>query len=117
MSGRRGEGPNHPSKENPVSYLYGLLIVNSASAVIMFVAVIRIVTTPAALWTHRWASKTAWLIAALYFTPSTHSIIVPLGAAAAIFHTHKLNQPPTRPPADLPYAAGAPDTDNQDSQS
>ncbi len=97
--------------------VYGLLILNSVAAVITLVALIRIITTPAALWAHRWASKGAWLIAALYLAPSAHSIIVPLGASVAIWHTHKLNQPPSGPPVDLPFAAGVPDVDNQDSQS
>lgn len=89
--------------------ILGVAAIDATAAVVVFVALIRIVATPAERWPSRRLSKIAWALAAIYFTPAAHAVIFPVGAAVAIWHTHKLNKPAGPVSSDLPYATGRPD--------
>ena len=93
---------------NPAS-LYGDLILNVIALAIIFVALVRVTTTPAHLWAHGRLSKTAWVVAVLWLTPGDHGVFLPIAAGVAIWHTRKLNRETPSEPPPLPFAEGNPD--------
>ena len=54
-------------------------------------------------------SKTAWIIAAIWFDPHVGPAVLPLGAAAAFWYSTYISRRTQVDPHDLPYAEGAPD--------
>jgi hypothetical protein len=93
------------------SQMAGVLLFDVLAAIAMFVAVVRIVMTPAHLWPHGRLSKTAWIVASLWFAPQFSGVSRPVAAIFAICHTRTLcrraEASPTVP--GLPYAEGSPD--------
>lgn len=78
----------------------------------MFVALVRIVSTPAGLWAHGRLSKVASVISTIWSIPSAGEVAFPLAAAAAIWHTGrpaKQGSPAPRPEP-LPFAEGVEET-------
>ena len=82
------------------------------SLAVVFVAIVRIVTTDAELWTHGRLSKTAWIVACLWLIIGNRSGALPVGAIAAIWHTWKLNRSRPGDSLDVPFAEGTPETPN-----
>lgn len=85
---------------------------NLVSFLVVFVALVRIVTTPVQLWAHGRISKTAWVISSLWFTFVVHGVWVPAAAVTAIAYTHRINHRPDPTPKvpDLPFAQGEPES-------
>lgn len=80
------------------------------------VAIIRVVRLPAPVWLYgRW-SKAAAIVVCGWLTFSLGTLVVPLGAAAVIWHTRTLvrRAGPAPEPADLPMAEGRAETDRQE---
>lgn len=86
--------------------IMGILLLDSISLVVVFVAIVRVVTIPAERWAHGRMSKTAWVTAAVWFIVSAHSVALPLGAIAAIWQTRMLNRTNRPEETGVPFAAG-----------
>lgn len=88
------------------------IFVDLAGFVVIVVAVIRVVTTDTDLWRRRQWSKAAWVLLAVLFVWSTRLGALPVGAALAIWKTHRLLHPIRRgqavDPCDVPFADGIP---------
>jgi hypothetical protein len=113
----RGAQPVNPSAllvaTTPTHYLVGVLVLDAVAWLVIFVALVRIVVTPASLWAHGRLSKTAWIVGTLWFTWNNHGVIWPIGAIAALWQTWHLARRRTPDPTGLPYADGTlPATDN-----
>lgn len=95
-----------------VDQLLGLLLLNAIAGIVIFVALVRIVSTPAGLWAHGRLSKAAWIIATIWFIPTAGGLAFPVAAAAAIWHTGRLARQglPAPRPEPLPFAEGAEET-------
>jgi hypothetical protein len=92
-----------------MTHLYAVALLDVVALAVIFVAVVRIVATPAPRWGHGRLSKTAWVIATLWWTPSDHGFVIPVAAIVAIWHTRRLNRSETIEPPDLPFAEGTPE--------
>lgn len=77
----------------------------------MFVAVVRVVCTPTDRWPHGRLSKISWVVAVIWFAPVLHSAVWPVGAAAAIWHTRRLQRSVPTSPDPVPFARGEADAD------
>lgn len=88
--------------------ILGPLLLDTVAGIIVFIALIRIATTPAGLWAHGRLSKLAWIIATIWFVPTGHGVPFPVAAAAAIWHTGRLTKRanPQPRPDPLPFAGG-----------
>ncbi len=86
-----------------------------ATAVI-FVALIRILGTPSHLWSHGRLSKAAWVIASVWFTPYLGWLVLPVGAAAAIWKTHTIHAAEQPEPIDIPFAEGTVQTEPEEAR-
>jgi hypothetical protein len=99
------------------SQIAGVLLLDMLAAVAMFVAVVRIVMTPTHLWSHERLSKTAWIVASVWFAPQFGGVSWPVAAIFAIGYTRSLCRRaeaiPTVP--GLPYAEGSPDSAEEES--
>jgi hypothetical protein len=85
-------------------------LVDIAALFVVFVAIVRIVMTPTALWAHGKASKAAWVIATVWFVPVVHGAGLPFAAAVAIWYTRRLTrQQKLGEPPPLPVAEGTPE--------
>lgn len=84
----------------------GALLVAIIGIVVVFAALVRIAVTPRDRWPHGRLSKTAWIIATLWFTLHSGPMILPLGAIAALWKTHRLTQQRKPDPLSVPYAEG-----------
>ncbi len=95
-----------------VDRLLGLLVLNAIAGIVVFVAVVRIVSTPAGLWAHGRLSKAAWIIATIWFIPTAGGLAFPVAAAIAIWHTGRLTKQgsPAPRPDPLPFADGTEET-------
>lgn len=94
-----------------VDQLLGLLVLNAIAGIVVFVAVVRIVSTPAGLWAHGRLSKAAWIIATIWFIPTAGGMAFPVAAAIAICHTGRLTKQGSPPrPDPLPFADGTEET-------
>ena len=84
------------------------VIVDLVATAVIFVALIRIVATPRERWAHGRLSKTAWIIASIWFTPYLGAIVVPIGALVAIWKTDSLSRATKPENFDVPFAEGKP---------
>lgn len=84
----------------------GAILVAIIGIVVVFAALVRIAVTPRELWPHGRVSKTAWIIATLWFTLHNGPMILPLGAIAALWKTHRLAQQRKPDPLGVPNAEG-----------
>lgn len=93
-----------------MSITYPEAALDVVGAAVIFVAVVRVVTTPAERWPHGRLSKTAWVVAAVYFAPVISGVMWPLAAALAIWRTRQITRTArAATPADLPFATGSPE--------
>ena len=86
------------------------------ATVIMFVALIRIIATPRQKWAHGLLSKTAWIVATIWFAPYVGWLVLPVGALAAIWKTHALQHSSGVDSLEVPFAEGEPATDQDNVQ-
>lgn len=95
-----------------IDQLFGLLLLDAIAGIVVFVALVRIVSTPAGLWAHGRLSKVAWIIATIWFIPTAGGVAFPVAAAAAIWHTGRLAKQgsPASRPEPLPFADGTEET-------
>lgn len=95
-----------------IDQIFGLLLLDAIAGIVVFVALVRIVSTPAGLWAHGRLSKAAWIIATIWFIPTGHGVAFPVVAAAAIWHTGRLtkNGSVAPQPEPLPFADGTEET-------
>ncbi len=102
-----------------VDQIFGLLLLDAIAGSVVFVALVRIVSTPAGLLAHGRLSKAAWIIAIVWFIPTAGWVVFPLAAAAAIWHTGRLaKQGSVAPrPEPLPFADGTEETGRASAQS
>ena len=87
------------------------LFIDVLALAAVLVAVIRIATTDTALWAHGVWSKAGWTLLVLWLAWSTPFGILPLGAWAAIWKTHRLHRSRSRwnqDGLDVPFAQGIP---------
>jgi hypothetical protein len=92
------------------------LFIDLIATVIMFVALIRIIATPRQKWAHGLLSKTAWIVATIWFTPYLGWLVLPVGALVAIWKTHDLQHGPGDDSLEVPFAEGEPATDQENVQ-
>lgn len=92
--------------------LSGALVVDVVSLLVVLVAVGRVITTDNDRYRHgRW-SKAAWVLASVWIIvghAATGSL--PVGALAAIWHTHRINRVHPAPSNDVPFAEGDAEAD------
>jgi hypothetical protein len=75
----------------------------------VLVAVVRIVGTDTDRWAHGTWSKAGWIAVTFWAAWSTRHGVVPFGAVAAIWQTHRLHRQPrqsNQDGADVPFADG-----------
>lgn len=84
----------------------GAMLVALIGLVVVFAALVRVAAAPRDLWPHGRLSKTAWIIATLWFTLHSGPMILPLGAIAALWKTHRLRHQRAPDPLGVPYAEG-----------
>lgn len=87
------------------------VVFNLVSAALTFVALVRIVGTPRERWAHGHLSKTAWIIASIWFSPYLGAIVVPIGALAAIWKTDSLSRAGKPENLSVPFAEGTPQSE------
>lgn len=90
------------------------LILDAIGFAVIFVALVRVVTTPSYRWTYGRLSKAAWVVAVLCITPGDHGVYLPVAAGLAIWHTGRLNRATPCEPAPLPFADGTPENSEPD---
>lgn len=86
-------------------------LIDIAALFVVFVAIVRIVMTPTALWAHGKASKAAWVIATVWFVPVVHGTGLPVAAAVAIWYTRRLSRHQPKAESSLPVAEGTPEAE------
>lgn len=88
------------------------VVVDIAALAAVLVAVVRIVTTDTGRWAHGRYSQAAWTLLVVWLIWNTRLGVLPIGAIAAIWKTHRLHHPAQRRQAagnlDVPYADGIP---------
>ena len=84
---------------------FALALINLA---VWALAVARVAWRQSTVWSHGWWSRAGWILAASYLTWSPwHGLVIPVGAAAAIYRTRRRPDPPPVDP--VPFASGGPD--------
>lgn len=91
-----------------------VIVWDVVASAVMFVAVVRVACTPAERWPHGRLSKVSWVVGVIWFAPVLHSAVWPVGAAAAIWHTRRLQRSVPAGPDPLPFARGEADVDSGD---
>jgi hypothetical protein len=84
------------------------LTIDLIAMVLIFVAVVRIVTTDRERFAHGRLSKTTWVIAALCLVLNTRHGDYPFGALFAIWHVRSITRRPKSDRPDVPFADGEP---------
>jgi hypothetical protein len=77
----------------------------------VFVAIVRIIRTDTDRWAHGTWSKVGWIALTFWLAWSTRFGVLPFGALAAIWQTHRLHRQPRRwnsDGLDVPFAGGIP---------
>lgn len=87
------------------------LLIDLLAFAAVFVAIVRVIRTDTDRWAHGTWSKVGWIALTFWLAWSTRFGILPFGALAAIWQTHRLHRPPKRwnqDGLDVPFAQGIP---------
>ena len=87
------------------------LLIDLLAFAAVFVAIVRIIRTDSERWAHGTWSKVGWITVTFWLAWSTPIGVLPFGAVAAIWQTHRLHRQPRRwnqDSLDVPFAGGIP---------
>ena len=90
----------------------GVIVIDLIATVAVFAAIVRVVNLPKERWPHGRMSKTAWVVAIVWFTWMVGHVLVPLGAIAALWRENSLRRQEPAQPDGIPTAAGSPVSKN-----
>ena len=86
----------------------GIVMIDLVASVAFFAAIVRVVNLPKERWPHGRMSKTAWVVAILWFTWMIGHLLIPLGAIAALWRESSLRRQSQAQSNAIPTAAGSP---------
>lgn len=87
------------------------LLIDLLAFAAVVVAIVRVIRTDTERWAHGTWSKVGWIAAIFWLAWTTRFGVLPFGAWAAIWQTHRLHRLPRRrngDSLDVPFADGIP---------